>query len=103
MPPSAVADSLAKFVEDENSIEAQLHLPGDLAPARYEIQCEGPVLRTGKLKYAYCYSLETAAPGNLLRSVSLAASRARFVPAVREGQPIDVYMMFMVLIDARLA
>lgn len=101
--PSAAADSLAKFVVDENSIEAQLRLPEGIEAARYEIHCEAAVLRTGTLARVFCYSLDTPVPRRLLSAVSLAANRAKFVPAVREGEQIDVYMMFMVLIDTRPA
>lgn len=102
MPPSA-ADSLAKFVVDADSIESLLRLPDDLEPARYAVHCEAAVMRTGTLARVFCYTLDDVAPRQLLSAVSLAASRAKFVPAVHEGTPIDVYMLFMVLIDTRPA
>jgi hypothetical protein len=101
-PLAMAADSPAQLMVGERSIEAMLRLPGDLARGRYAVHCEAYIMRTGRAEQAYCYTLEGPAPDDLVFSVSEAATRARFVPAMRKGESIHVHVVFMVLIDTTL-
>jgi hypothetical protein len=47
--------------------------------------------------------MEGPAPDDLVDAVTKAALRARFEPAVRDREPIEVYAVFMVLVDTTLA
>jgi hypothetical protein len=97
------ADSPAKLVVGHHSIEALLSVPSVLERGRYAVHCEAHILRTGRASQVYCYAMEAPAPDYLVDAVTKAALGARFVPAVRDREPIDVYAVLMVLIDTTLA
>jgi hypothetical protein len=97
------ADSPAQLVVGVKSIEELLRLPSRLAPGRYAVDCEAHILRGGQAEQTYCYALDAPAPDDLVDAVTVAAARARFVPAVRNGKRIEVYATFMVLVDTTLA
>ncbi len=99
---SKATDAPARLVVGENSIEELLRLPESLEAGRYAVHCEAHILRTGHAVRPYCYTMAEPVPANLVRAVIKAAKRARYVPAVRAGEPIEVYVLLMVLIDSTL-
>jgi hypothetical protein len=99
-----VADSPAQLVVGEDSIEELLRLPRKLKPGRYEVHCETYIDRTGDARYARCYSMSAwPAPDNLRQAVVYATRISRFLPAMRDGEPVDVWATLMVIVDTRLA
>ena len=97
-PLFAHADTTpARLREDEYSIESQLEVPEDLEWRRtYDVHCEVQVRMNGRPRMFTCYKLDTTVPHNLLRAVSRAGMSSRFVPATRDGKPIDICMVLMV-------
>ena len=92
------------MVFGERSIESLLRIPRNLEPARYEVQCETYIDRTGDTRYVRCYSMRgRQAPDNLQKAVAYAARISRFVPATRNGEPVDVWATLMVIVDTRSA
>jgi hypothetical protein len=88
----------ARLVEGPKSIESLLRLPKDLQPGRYEIYCEAWVRRQGVSKSFTCYRNDDS-PRTLLKAVGAAGRKAKFVPAMRDGVAVDVFMVVMVRID----
>jgi hypothetical protein len=86
----------ARLREDEYSIESQLQLPDDLGRRRYDVYCEARVRMTGRPGDVSCYALDATVPRSLVDAVSLAGLRSRFVPATRDGKPVEIYMVLMV-------
>lgn len=101
--PIEAADSPARLIEGKRSIEELLRLPLNLQPGRYTVHCEAYIMRTGNAPQAFCYPLQHPAPVDLVYAVTRAAARATFAPAIRGGRAIEVYAVFMVLIDTTLA
>jgi hypothetical protein len=101
--PSTAADSPARLVEGERSIEELVSLPRNLEPGRYTVHCEAHIMPTGNAPQAFCYPLEEPAPIDLVQAVTKAAARATYVPAVRAGRAVQVYAVLMVLVDTTLA
>jgi hypothetical protein len=97
--PSSAADSPAQLVVGEHSVEALLRVPRKLEAGRYEIHCESHILASGYAATVFCYTMAEPAPSNLIRAVIDAAKRARYVPAMRAGQPANVYMLTTVFVD----
>lgn len=87
----------AGLIEGPKSIESLLRIPDGLELGRYEIFCEVWVLRQGRANRFICY-YDKGSP-ELLRAVTRAGRKAKFVPATRDGKPADVYMLLMVRID----
>ena len=102
LQPVHAADSPARLIEGEDSIEELLRLPGGLSPGRYEVHCETRIGSGGVPRTAHCYSLTNSAPGDLQRAVLKALRDTRFVPAIRNGHAIEVYAVLMVVVDTRL-
>lgn len=101
--PGEAADSPAALVVGDGSIEALLRVPPSLKPGRYAVHCEAYILRNGRAPQAYCYAMEAPVPDDLVDAVTKTALRARFEPAVRDGQAIEVYAVFMVIVDTTMA
>jgi hypothetical protein len=90
-------------VVGEGSIEEALRLPRKLEPGRYEVHCKVVINTSGAASYTRCYSTsDWAAPENLRKAVLYAANISRFIPAVRDGEPAEVYATLMVIVDTRL-
>jgi hypothetical protein len=92
----AYADSPARLREGPDSIESKLHVPKGLEPGRYDVHCELRVLANGTPRKVACYSLDASAPQPLMRAVQRATRRAKFTPATRNGEPVQIYMVLMV-------
>jgi hypothetical protein len=87
----------ARLREDEYSIESLLQVPDDLERRRsYDVHCEVLVQMTGRPRDCSCYALDPSVPRKLVNAVSRAGARSRFVPATRDGKPIEIYMLLMV-------
>jgi hypothetical protein len=101
--PARAADSPAQMVVGERSIEALLRIPGKLEPGRYEVQCEAFIDRGGFARYTRCYSMSAgpAPPPDLRQAVAYATRISRFAPAMRNGEPVDVWATLMVIVDTR--
>jgi len=91
----ARADSPALLREDAASIESNLHLPDGTEPGRYDVLCEMRVRPDGTSGDVNCYGADSV-PQILVKAVVKASERAQFVPATRDGQPAQVYMVLMV-------
>jgi hypothetical protein len=48
------------------------------------------------------FDVAVAAPEDLRQAVAYAARISRFVPATRNGEPVDVWAVLMVIVDTRL-
>ena len=92
----AAADSPARLREDEGSIESRLRIPDGLEWGSYDVHCEVRVLATGIPFQVVCYALDSAVPRKLVDAVRRAGQRAKFVPAVHDGKPAQVFMVLMV-------
>ena len=90
----------ARLVEGRYSIESLLHLPENLLPGRYEVPCEAWVRKKGRVKTFICYYKDNS-PRALVKAVTLAGRKARYVPATRDGVAVDVCMLVMLRIDTR--
>lgn len=90
------ADSPARLRDDEESIESKLRVPDGLEWGRYDVYCEVRVLPNGIPFTVYCYAVESAVPQKLVDAVRRASQRAKFIPAMRNGKPAQVYMVLMV-------
>jgi hypothetical protein len=90
------ADSPARLREDEESIESGLRVPDGLEWGKYDVHCEVRVLASGNPFRVVCYALDSAVPRKLVDAIRRAAQRAKFVPAMRNGKPAQVYMVIMV-------
>ncbi len=101
--PGLAEDAPAQLVVGESSIEELLRVPPSVKQGRYAIHCEAYILRSGRAPQAYCYAMETPVPDELVDAVTKTALRARFEPAVRASAPIEVYAVFMVLVDTTLS
>jgi hypothetical protein len=88
----------ARLREDEYSIESQLQLPDDLERRRYDVHCEVRLRINGRPRDVSCYALDPTIPRKLVDAVSLAGLRSRFVPATRDGKPVEIFMVLMVRI-----
>jgi hypothetical protein len=88
----------ARLAEGPDSIESLLRLPEDLRPGRYQVSCEVWVRKHGRAESFICYHQDES-PRSVVKAVSSAGRRAKFVPAMRDGVPADVYMVVMVRID----
>jgi hypothetical protein len=97
------ADTPAQLVVGEGSIEELLRVPPSLKPGRYAVHCEAWILRSGRTPQAYCYAMETPVPDDLVDAVTKTTLRARFEPAMRDAEAIEVYAVFMVLVDTTSA
>jgi len=86
----------ARLREDKYSIESLLEVPGDLEHRRYDVHCDVHVQSTGRPGYCSCYALDATVPRKLVDAVSRAGIHSRFVPATRDGEPIDIHMTVMV-------
>lgn len=102
-PQGNAADSPARLVVGDTSIEERLQIPRNLEPGRYAVHCEASIRRTGLPGVVYCYLMEGPAPKSLIKSVTSAVRRARYVPAVRNGERIDVYAVLTVFVDTTFA
>jgi hypothetical protein len=103
LQPAQAADSPAQMVVAEDSIEERLYLPWGLKPGRYEVQCEAEIGERGWVNSMHCYSFAgREAPYRLKRAVRRAVQFSRFVPAMRNDQPITVRAVLMVIVDTRL-
>jgi hypothetical protein len=101
--PADAADSPAQMVLGEDSIEERLVIPRKLDPGRYEVQCEALIGVNGSARSVFCYSLTDFAAPKKLRNAARHATRiSRFIPARRNGAPIEVYALLMVIVDTRL-
>ena len=87
----------AGLVEGPFSIESRLRIPDGLELGRYEIFCEAWVLGHGRANRFICYCDKNSR--ELLRAVTSAGRKAKYVPATRDGKPAEVYMLLMVRID----
>jgi hypothetical protein len=85
----------ARLREDEYSIESQIRLPEDLERRRYDVYCEVRVMMTGRPRDVSCYALDASIPRKLVHAVSAAGMHSRFVPATRDGKPVEIYMVLM--------
>lgn len=101
--PLVAAGSPAQLVVGKHSIEELLSVPPSLARGRYAVHCEAQILRNGRAPQVYCYAMEEPAPDHLVDAVTKAALRARYEPAMSGREPIEVYAVFMVLVDTTLA
>jgi hypothetical protein len=101
--PVMAVGSPARLVVGKHSIEELLSVPPSLERGRYAVHCEAQILRNGRAPQVYCYALEGPARDDLVDAVTKAALRARFEPAVKDREPIEVYAVFMVLVDTTLA
>lgn len=90
------ADSPARLREDEESIESGLHVPDGLEWGKYDVHCEVRVLASGIPFRVTCYALDSGVPRKLVDAIRRAAQRAKFIPAMRNGKPAQVYMVIMV-------
>ena len=90
------ADSPARLREDEESIESILRVPDGLEWGRYDVHCEVRVLSSGIPFDVTCYALDSAVPKKLVDAIRRAGQRAKFIPAMRNGIPAQVYMVIMV-------
>jgi hypothetical protein len=103
LPLAHAVDSPAQLVVGERSIEELLRLPDKLEHARYEVQCEAFLDRTGGARYVRCYSMSNRpSPASLQKAVAYATRISRFQPATRNGEPVDVWAVLMVIVDTRL-
>jgi hypothetical protein len=101
--PANAADAPAQMVIGEDSIEERLLIPRKLEPGRYEIQCEAVIGVNGSARNVVCYSFtDFPAPRRLQFSARHATRISRFIPARRNGAPIEVYALLMVIVDTRL-
>lgn len=98
MTPSNAINSPARLTEGEQSIERLLRIPKDVPLGRYAVNCEAVIGKAGRAQTIYCYSPKVLPP-RLADAVAVAARRARFTPATRDGVPTAVYMLFMVRVD----
>ena len=92
------ASTPARLTDGEHSIERLLHIPVDVPPGRYTVQCEAFVDKPGRARYFKCYSRE-GVPLSLESAVIKAVGRASFIPATRDDVPVAVSMLIMVRID----
>jgi hypothetical protein len=96
------ADTPARLVVGEDSIEASLRLPRNLNPGRYEVACEAEIGPTGRARYVACYQVMGLAPQELRSAVLDAVQSARYEPATRAGIAANVYLVLAVLVDTSL-
>ncbi len=89
-------DSPARLREDEESIESGLRVPDGIEWGRYDVHCEVRVLPNGLPFTVTCYALDSAVPEKLVDAIRRAGQRAKFVPAMRDGKPAQVFMVIMV-------
>jgi len=90
------ADSPARLREDRYSIESRLHIPSGLEQGRYDVHCEVRVTKGGRPINVNCYSLDSGVPRRLVDAVTRASIRSLFVPAARDGKPVEIFMVLMV-------
>ncbi len=95
---SASVTTPARLIEGAGSIESLLRLPEGLQPGRYVVQCEAWIRRRGRVRSFLCYATKEA-HRPVVKAVSYAGRKARFVPATRDGKKEEVYMLVMVRID----
>lgn len=98
LPAADAADSPARLREDDKSIERTLRVPDGLEPGRYDVHCEVRLKANGKPFDVTCYALETVVPRTLVTAVRRAGRAARYIPAMHDGKPAQVYMLLMVRI-----
>jgi hypothetical protein len=88
--------SPARLREDEYSIESLLQVPDGLEQRRYDVHCEVHVPVSGRPRRVSCYAPDASVPPKLINAVTRAGMRSRFVPATRDGKPVEIFMMLMV-------
>jgi hypothetical protein len=86
----------ARLSEGEYSMESLLQIPEGLEQRRYDVHCEVRVQMTGRPRSFSCYGWDGTVPRKLIRAVSRAGMSSRFVPATRDGEPVEIYMVLMV-------
>ena len=96
------ADSPAQMVVGERSIEELLRIPDTLKPGRYSVHCGVKVGTSGWTLFVRCYSMTDSAPDELQTAVMHATRTSLFVPATRDGKPVDVFVMLAVTVDTTL-
>ena len=98
----SAADTPARLVVGENSIEEELRLPALLKPGRYSIGCHTEITASGRSLHAACYEMPDSPPSHMTDAVLEATRRARFEPATRAGIAAPVVVSYGVLIDTTL-
>ena len=96
------ADSPAQMVVGERSIEELLRIPDTLKPGRYSVHCGVKVGTSGWTLFVRCYSMTDSPPDELQTAVMHATRTSLFVPATRDGKPVDVFVMLAVTVDTTL-
>src|SRR5688572_13362267 len=92
------ASTPVRLTDGEHSIERLLHIPVDVPPGRYTVQCEAFVDKPGRARAFNCYSRE-GVPLSLESAVIKVGGRASFILATRDEVPVAVSMLIMVRID----
>ena len=101
--PARAADSPAQMVTGKRSIEQLLHLPKDLKPGRYTLNCGVLIGTSGWVLFARCYPRTGSAPRDLLKAAIYAAQSSLFVPATHNGRKVEVFTTLSVKIDTTLS